>query len=208
MSLAAERRRGFPRHAGDVLTVLRIVTTPVFVSLVVNARHSVVAGESAGALFPLIAATDFFDGRLARRAGGVSPRGRALDHGADIVFVLSALATYAALGIVPWWVPAAIVAAFASYAYDAWRATTGHRPADRVASRIGHLGGVLNWVLIGVLVYNTSAGIDWLSSQVLSVFYAIVPLYSGAAIAQRWRTSESVGSGVRRDSSSGSAPGD
>ena len=193
MTIAVPARRRFPRHAGDVLTSLRIAATPLFVLLVVRAVHSLAAGCFAGVLFGLIAATDFFDGRLARRVGGMSARGRALDHGADIVFVLSALATYSALGIAPWWVPAAIATSFASYAYDSWRASASRRPPNQRAGRIGHLGGVLNWVLIGILVYNNSAAIGWLSPNVLFLFFACVPLYSGAAIATRWlRVDEAV----------------
>jgi phosphatidylglycerophosphate synthase len=181
------RRTRFPRHAGDVLTALRIAATPIFVYLVWTAPRSIFAGWIAVVLFAGIAASDFFDGRMARRANAASQAGRLLDHGADIFFVLAALGTYVALNLVPWWVPGAIAASFGTYAYGSWRARAPAGPAHLIPSRIGHRGGILNYVLIGVLVCNDSAALRLLSPQVLFLLYVLVPLYSGAAIVQRWR---------------------
>ncbi|HVN87775.1 MAG TPA: CDP-alcohol phosphatidyltransferase family protein [Candidatus Binatia bacterium] len=192
MTLAARRR--FPRHAGDLLTAGRVVLTPVFALLVWHAPRAVAAGWAAGLLFPLIAASDFLDGRVARRAGVPSAVGRVLDHGADITFIVVTLSTYAALDVIPWWVPAAVAISFATYVFDSWRHRAGTQ-VRLIPSRIGHLGGVCNWVLIGVLVYNTSVAIDLLPRVVLEACFAAVPLYSGAAIAERrlgWRTSKAV----------------
>jgi phosphatidylglycerophosphate synthase len=186
-------RNRFPRHAGDLLTALRIAATPLFLVLVWAAPRRTTAGWAAAVVFAAMAASDIFDGRLARRAGAASPGGRALDHGADILFVVSALSTYAALGVTPWWVPATIAAAFATYAYDArYGGLAGRRPSSR--SRIGHTGGVLNYALIGVLVCNESAAIRWLSHEVLLALYALVPVYSAAAIIGRFRFSRHTAS--------------
>lgn len=194
----------FPRHLGDVLTLLRIVGTPLFVVLVAHAPRDAALGWAAGALFAVIAASDFFDGRFARRAGGVGPYGRVLDHGADIAFVLAALITYVGLEIAPWWVPASIAASFGTYAYDSWFSSAGHRPASP-SNRIGHIGGVLNYVLIGVLVFNNSAAVQLIPRELLWLLFACVPLYSGAAIVQRWRrvpVNASADSQLQRSSSS------
>src|SRR5947209_19985611 len=53
------------------------------------------------ALFAVAAATDFFDGVLARRGGGPTRPGAVLDNLADIAFVLAGTITGAALGLVP-----------------------------------------------------------------------------------------------------------
>jgi len=57
------------------------------------------------ALFAVAAATDFFDGVLARRGGGPTRHGAVLDNLADIAFVLAGTITGAALGLVPSAVP-------------------------------------------------------------------------------------------------------
>jgi phosphatidylglycerophosphate synthase len=54
-----------------------------------------------------------------------------------------------------------------------------------IGSRIGHLGGVCNYVLVGVLVCNDSARIHWLSPAFLSLLFWLVPLYSGGAVLAR-----------------------
>jgi phosphatidylglycerophosphate synthase len=97
----------------------------------------------------LAATSDWIDGPLARRAGTASARGAVLDNLADIAFVLGGLATAAMLGLVPWIVPASIGASAGAYAVASWRAPP---PGGRLArSRLGHWGGVLNYVCLGVV---------------------------------------------------------
>jgi CDP-diacylglycerol--glycerol-3-phosphate 3-phosphatidyltransferase len=54
-------------------------------------------------------ATDWFDGRLARRHGRTSPLGSLLDPLADKVLVLATLVMLVGLDVVPAWMVAAIV---------------------------------------------------------------------------------------------------
>jgi phosphatidylglycerophosphate synthase len=180
--LASARPRAFPRHAGDVLTAFRIAATPLFAALVCTAAERPAVGWVAGGLFAAIAASDFADGRLARRAGAVRSAGRVLDHGADIFFLLSALTSYVLLGVAPWWVPAAMAASFAAYVLDAYRPSSHPSLGP---SRLGHYGGVLNYALVGVLVYNESTGLRLLPPWLLTIAFGLVPLYSAAAIVER-----------------------
>lgn len=55
-------------------------------------------------------ATDWFDGRLARRSGRTSAMGSLLDPVADKVLVLSVLIVLVGRGVFPGWMVAAIVA--------------------------------------------------------------------------------------------------
>jgi phosphatidylglycerophosphate synthase len=96
----------------------------------------------------LAAASDWVDGPLARRAGTASVRGAVLDNAADIAFVLAGLTTAAALGLVPWLVPASIAVSAGAYAVASRRTPPGGRLAR---SRLGHWGGVLNYVCLGVV---------------------------------------------------------
>src|SRR5262249_49318542 len=114
-------------------------------------------------------------------------------HLADIVFILTALTTYALLGIGPWWVPAAIGGSFAFYVLDSWsRAPVG--APSLIGSRIGHAGGGLDSALIRVLGFNNTVGNGLLSQSVLGKLFWFVPLYSTAAVvarlAARWSAAQ------------------
>jgi phosphatidylglycerophosphate synthase len=170
-------------HSANVLTAARVLLTPVFVGLICAANAEPLFGWLAVLVFAAVAASDVIDGRLARRSGTASSAGGTFDHLADICFILAALLIYTRLGLVPWWVPAAIAAAFAVYLIDSWS-----RPTARgalIGSRVGHVGGVCNYVLIGVLVCNDSAAIRALSDSTLHFLFCLVPIYSGLAIATR-----------------------
>jgi phosphatidylglycerophosphate synthase len=173
-------------HAGDLLTLARIGLTPFFLwAFVGGVRGGPVAGVLAGLLFAVLAASDYFDGPLARRAGRASERGRVWDSWADILFLESALVTAVVVGLVPWWVPASIATSFAYYVVDSWRRTRRAPRRTLIASRLGHWGGVCNYVLVGVLTYNEAAGIHLLGPEFLRALYLFVPLYCFAAIAAR-----------------------
>jgi phosphatidylglycerophosphate synthase len=171
-----------PPKAADAITAARLVTTPFFIVCILHAPTSRFAGWTACVLFALAAWSDVADGRLARKRGTASDGGRILDHFADIVFILGAFGTYVYVGIAPWWVPASIAAAFFFYVFDSWIRTSPITPS-LIGSRVGHAGGVANWVLIGVLAFNDSAGLRWLSPEFVAVLFALVPVYSAAAIA-------------------------
>lgn len=171
------------RQAANGITLLRVALTPPFVLAVFAAEDGAPAGRGAALLFAAIAASDIADGRLARRLGTASPVGRVLDHAADIAFLLAAWGAYVAIGAAPWWVPAAIAASFAVYVADSLRRSAA-RPR-LLASRAGHLGGIANYVLIGVLIGNQSIGLEWLPPPVMLALFAAVPVYSGVAIVDR-----------------------
>lgn len=172
----------------NAVTALRLLLAPLFIACVVRAQTAPALGWVAGALFAVAAWSDVADGRLARRRGTASDRGRVLDHFADITFILGGLGTYVYLGIAPWWVPAAIATAFSIYVIDSWVRTAPVKPT-LIGSRIGHAGGVANYVLIGVLVFNDSAGLYWLPPALVQLLFVLVPLYSGAGIAVRFLAS-------------------
>jgi len=172
-------------NAANTLTAARILLTPLFVALICAAPATPLLGWIAVVVFAAIAASDVLDGRLARRWGSESNVGRMFDHLADISFIVAALWTYTRLGLVPWWVPAAVAASFAFYLIDSWSRPTAR--GGLIGSRVGHAGGVCNYVLIGVLVCNDSAAIRALTDATLHVLFCVVPLYSGLAIVTRLR---------------------
>lgn len=170
------------------MTVSRLFLTPIFLLTVWRASETENSWFAA-LLYTLVATTDYVDGRLARRLGVSSRRGRILDHTADIVFLLSALLTYTALGLVPWWVPGSIAASFTIYIVDSAKRPGAPTGALQLrSSRLGHVGGVLNYALVGCLVFDQTAGFGVLPNGFLSAFFLAVPIYSGASIAQRLRS--------------------
>ncbi len=92
----------------DQLTVARICAAPIIVVLYVVdfANHD----YWATALFAVAMATDWLDGKLARRSGRTSALGSLLDPIADKVLVLAVLIVLVDRGAFPGWMVAAIVA--------------------------------------------------------------------------------------------------
>jgi phosphatidylglycerophosphate synthase len=172
-------------NVANAVTAGRLAVTPLFMVAVHAAPSTPLAGWIAAVLFVAAAWSDVVDGRIARRQGTASDGGRILDHFADITFILGSLSAYVYLGSVPWWVPMSIAAAFSVYVIDSWLRSSPAKPT-LITSRLGHLGGIANYVVIGVMTFNDSAGLHWLPPQVVAVVFAMVPLYSGATIATRF----------------------
>jgi len=175
------------QQAANLLSMLRVALAPLLV-------WSICAGDAAVwswlglPIFALAATADVADGWVARRLELKSAVGRWLDHGADIVFLLSGFAAFAWRGVVPWWVPLSIATAFAVYVGDSLR--RGGRGA-LVGSRLGHCGGVLNYVLLGALLVATQPNAAAAAALPLNVLVWSVPIYSGAAIFERLRGASS-----------------
>jgi CDP-diacylglycerol--glycerol-3-phosphate 3-phosphatidyltransferase len=93
--------------AADQLTLARALSVPFVVLL--YALDFDGHNYWATALFAVAMATDWFDGRIARRHGRTSPLGSLLDPVADKILVLAVLVMLVAAGVVPGWMVAAIV---------------------------------------------------------------------------------------------------
>ena len=93
--------------AADKLTVARAASVPLVVLL--YAWNFPNHDYWATAAFCVAMTTDFFDGRMARRAGYTSSVGSLLDPIADKVLVLAVLVMLIEQGVAPAWMVAAIV---------------------------------------------------------------------------------------------------
>ncbi|MBA3717178.1 MAG: CDP-diacylglycerol--glycerol-3-phosphate 3-phosphatidyltransferase [Actinobacteria bacterium] len=92
----------------DQLTVARIASVPFVVGLyAIDFRGH---NYWATALFVVAMATDWFDGRVARRRGRTSTLGSLLDPVADKILVIAVLVVLIDQGVFPGWMVAAIVA--------------------------------------------------------------------------------------------------
>jgi CDP-diacylglycerol---glycerol-3-phosphate 3-phosphatidyltransferase len=92
----------------DQLTVARAASVPVVVLLfaVSFSGHN----WAATIVFCVAMATDWFDGRIARRTGRTSPLGSLLDPVADKLLVMATLIVLIDQRVFPAWMVAAIVA--------------------------------------------------------------------------------------------------
>ena len=92
----------------DQLTVARAIAVPIVVALFAirfSGHDYWATGVFCGAM-----ATDWFDGRIARRSGRTSPLGSLLDPVADKLLVMATLIVLIDQGVFPAWMVAAIVA--------------------------------------------------------------------------------------------------
>jgi len=172
---------GRHRHAANAVTAVRIVLLPVMLACIASEERWM-----APVVFLTVAASDFLDGRVARYYGAESRAGRIFDHSADIAFILLTFGMYVGRGVAPWWVPASIALSFGVYVTDSLLRGRASGDVHLIGSRIGHLGGVMNYALIGVLVFNETAALHWIPDAALNVVFLLVPIYSGAAIVTRF----------------------
>jgi CDP-diacylglycerol--glycerol-3-phosphate 3-phosphatidyltransferase len=94
----------------NALTVLRLLSVPVFAAVLVAAARG---GDgwlvAAWAVFTAACLTDVVDGRLARGRGQCTDFGAFADPIADKALVGTALVGLSLLGAVPWWVTAVVL---------------------------------------------------------------------------------------------------
>jgi cardiolipin synthase len=89
----------------NLLSAIRILLIPAFVSLLLNENTRVLGFLFLG----LVVSTDWVDGYLARRTGQVSELGKILDPVADRLALAAALITFVVLDAFPLWAALLIV---------------------------------------------------------------------------------------------------
>ena len=160
----------------NLISVSRVVGAPLFVFCCHQAATGAAAGRwLATLLFAAVVASDVLDGRLARRRRCATGLGRFLDHGADIFFILFSLVWFASWGWVTGWLPAAIAWAFGMYALDSWRRSgEAGQPRRLLGSRLGHLGGILNYAAVGWVMAGPVLGLSPVPRLLWQVALAVV----------------------------------
>jgi phosphatidylglycerophosphate synthase len=133
-------------------------------------------------LYLLIAVSDALDGWLARKLGQQSPFGQALDHGCDVFFILTVLGFFVIQGLIPWWLPAAIAWAFALYVLDSWWRTAAQPQRTLITSRLGHVGGILYYLAVGLVTINVCTDV---SLPFLPVGFTLLALLAATSGSER-----------------------
>jgi len=148
-------------------------------------------------LFAAAAASDFFDGRLARLSRATA-HGALLDTVADVAFVLGATGGGAALGLVPWAAPAAIAAAVAAYALASLRRSTREGAWRLARSRVGHAAGVVNYGLAGLVAGAVALPHPgWIPA--LGLASVVVVAVNAAAVLARWLPARQLAHGPAQE---------
>lgn len=86
------------RTVPNMLSILRLILVPIFLVLILT-------GHSYWAITVLIiaSATDFLDGKIARRFNQVTRLGQLLDPAADRLYIFATLIGLCATGVLPLW---------------------------------------------------------------------------------------------------------
>ena len=91
----------------NMLGLVRIGATPVVMALLLLPFPG--GGLIAWAVFAVASATDWFDGRIARARGQVTPLGVFMDLTADKVLVAGSLVAMVEIGLLPTWIVATLL---------------------------------------------------------------------------------------------------
>ncbi len=106
-------------HPANILTITRLLFAPLLFWLVLNARDDRGVSWAAFSLGVALGSTDFFDGKVARRANVVSRSGAFLDPLADKVVILGSSFCLVSVDRY-WWLPVSIMAV-RELGITAWR---------------------------------------------------------------------------------------
>ena len=162
----------------DALGIVRLLAAVLFPGALAG------GGWLPLVLFGVAAATDFFDGVVARRGRGPTAHGAVLDNVADIAFVMAASGTAASLRMIPWAVPLAIASSFGVYVLASATSSATHGTVRMARSSVGHAAGVVNYALAGLVA--GAAALPWGGWRlVLAAGSAVVIAVNLTAIMQR-----------------------
>src|ERR1700722_16821809 len=159
------------------LSALRFALAGIWIELAAHGHQ----GRLAFAIVAIVAAgSDFIDGRVARRLDVASGSGRWLDGIADVTFVLAALLSEAAAGAIPFYIPILIAASFSQYAIDS--VLIGQPATGPIKSRLGHWGGIINYVLVITLAIAPPPAFP---GAIVRALAPVIAIFYAAAISER-----------------------
>ncbi|MES2201946.1 MAG: CDP-diacylglycerol--glycerol-3-phosphate 3-phosphatidyltransferase [candidate division FCPU426 bacterium] len=133
------------------LTLLRIALIPLFITLFMS--DSVTAQWLALVVFGASAATDYFDGKIARERNLITNFGKIMDPLADKILMLTAMIYFVQVGLVPGWM--IVVIWIRELGVTGLRTLVATRQKVLAADSWGKLKTVLQAVAIvtGLLLY-------------------------------------------------------
>ena len=157
------------------LSLLRMALIPAVVALMIPCDP--VCTRIALAVFIIAAATDFFDGYLARKHNIVTDFGKFIDPVADKLLNLSALVMLSHQGLLPAWVVVIILAR--ELCVDGLLMVAVGQGRVIAAGKLGKIKTVSQIVTI-IWLMLTLQPITNVISCVLIIWVAVITLWSGA----------------------------
>jgi phosphatidylglycerophosphate synthase len=159
------------------LSAIRFALAAIWIALAAHGHQ----GRLAFAIVAIVAAgSDFIDGRVARGLGVASGSGRWLDGIADVTFVLAALLSEAAAGVIPFYIPILIAVSFSQYAIDS--VLIGQPASGPIKSRLGHWGGIINYALVITLAIAPPPAFP---GAIVRNLAPVIAMFYAAAISER-----------------------
>lgn len=168
-------RSALPASLADGLTLLRLMCAGPLALSVLGEMW-----QGAAAILGVAVASDWADGRLARR-GPPSSYGTLFDHGADACFVIAGLGALAARGMVVAWLPLLVAVAFVQYVLD----SSVHRGAPPRSNGLGRVNGIAYYVLVAVAVATEILPAAWRFPTGIELASAALCWTTLASMAQR-----------------------
>ena len=127
----------------NLLTLLRLFSTPLLIWLIISERW----WFAATILFVAIL-SDIFDGKIARKMNQATAFGGLFDHATDAILVSAASWALAQLGLINGMLWVLILVAFAQYTLDS-KALSGQKLRS---SKLGRYNGIAYFALICVCI--------------------------------------------------------
>lgn len=158
------------------LSVLRILLIPVMTALLYP--RTAACGAAALAVFCIAAATDWLDGRIARRNGQVTVFGKFIDPVADKLLVLSAFVMLVYGGLMPAWATVLVLAR--ELCVDGLRMVASGQGRVIAAGRLGKWKTAVQDVLIIWLMASRVPVKDHWLGIVLCAAAVLLTVWSGA----------------------------
>jgi phosphatidylglycerophosphate synthase len=168
----------FVAQSANLISASRFVLASIWIPVFFHDRGQ---SYTLGAIALLGAASDVFDGRIARWTHSASHFGRWLDSVADIVFVLAALSCEAYAGVIPVYLPTLVGASFAQYAVDSVLIRGSMVP---VKSCLGHWAGIFNYIIVVTLAWRSALRFPEKLFRDLTPLIAL--LYLAAMLERAW----------------------
>jgi CDP-diacylglycerol---glycerol-3-phosphate 3-phosphatidyltransferase len=168
------------------LTLFRIAASPVIVIFMLYPNRF--CAFMAALIFSIAAATDYFDGFLARRNGRVSTFGKAMDPLADKLLISAPLIMMTSHGWVPAWMVCVIIGR--EIAVTGLRNIIAEKGEDISASNLGkYKTGFQIAAIIPLLLHYPYFGVNLHAIGTLMIWFALIfTLWSGWDYFSRFKT--------------------
>jgi len=160
----------------NFLTICRIVTTPLLVLLML--ADFPMANWAALTLYIVIAATDWFDGWVARNYNQTSDFGRVMDPIADKILVAAMFIALAANGVITgWWLALPILILMREFMVAGLREFLGAKNISVPVTKLAKWKTATQMIALGFLTMAHTyidAGIAGLSLLALATILTVV----------------------------------